>query len=139
MKRYAHALYCDDVRRETSGKLTLVGVYGSDLVVDEPPPVTIPKISVVVIARTLTNDRFDRLHLEVLRDEELLVETDIKPPAKAGAQSGEWMDVRAIVDVRSLHVTDDCVLRVRVSDERTTYKAGGLVLRFRSRSDGPSG
>lgn len=133
MTRYVHALYCDDIRRETSGKLTLVGLYGSDMVIEGQPPATIPKLNVVVVARTLSDDRFSHLHLEVLQDEEILVQTDIAPPRESRNRSADWVDVRATVEVRNLHVTEECILRVRVTDERAAYKAGGLIIRFSSR------
>lgn len=36
--------FCDDVRHEIGGKLTLVGVYGSSMLIHEPFPATLPKL-----------------------------------------------------------------------------------------------
>lgn len=43
---YLHVVYCDDVRSEIGGKITLVGIYNSDLQVPTAP-VALPKLCVV--------------------------------------------------------------------------------------------
>jgi hypothetical protein len=44
---YGHVVFCDDVRREIDGKLTLVGVYSSNLTVFGGFPAVLPKLCVV--------------------------------------------------------------------------------------------
>lgn len=43
MTRYAHAIYCDDIRQEVGGKITLVGIYSGQCLVREIP-CTLPKL-----------------------------------------------------------------------------------------------
>ena len=45
---YGHVVFCDDVRQEIDGKLTLVGVYNSNLTVFGGFPAVLPKLCVVV-------------------------------------------------------------------------------------------
>lgn len=51
MERYAHAVYCDDIREEISGKISLIGVY-SDTLFSPKFPTFMPKLCAVVYART---------------------------------------------------------------------------------------
>lgn len=41
--RYAHVIFCDDIRHEAGGKVTLVGAYGDALMVPYFP-ITLPKL-----------------------------------------------------------------------------------------------
>ena len=41
---YGYTLFCDDIRQEVSGQVTLVGVYGADLITSAPFPATLPKL-----------------------------------------------------------------------------------------------
>jgi hypothetical protein len=44
---YGHVVFCDDVRREIDGKLTLVGVYNGNLTVFGGFPAVLPRLCVV--------------------------------------------------------------------------------------------
>lgn len=41
---YGSVVFCDDIREEVSGKVTLVGCYGADLVVGGEVPAILPKL-----------------------------------------------------------------------------------------------
>jgi hypothetical protein len=45
---YGHVVFCDDVRQEIDGKLTLVGVYNGNLTVFGEFPAVLPKLCLVV-------------------------------------------------------------------------------------------
>jgi hypothetical protein len=47
MTRYVHATYCDDIRQEVGGKITLVGIYAGQCIVPAVPCV-LPKLCVVI-------------------------------------------------------------------------------------------
>lgn len=57
MNRYAHAIFCDDVRQELGEKMSLMGVYSGDLVA-EPLPGTLPKLCAVITLVTPRSDQF---------------------------------------------------------------------------------
>ena len=76
MSRYAHATYCDDIRHELGGKLTLVGVYSSQLLVPSFPAV-LPKLCLLVDVVTPADKPFEKLKIRVLVDEMLLAEAEI--------------------------------------------------------------
>jgi hypothetical protein len=41
---YGHTVICDDIREEINGKITYVGVYQSDLIVNVPFPTSLPML-----------------------------------------------------------------------------------------------
>lgn len=50
--------YCDDIRLEVGNKISLIGIYGSDLVVPETPTV-VPKLCIYAQLYTEPGSRFD--------------------------------------------------------------------------------
>lgn len=76
--RYSHIVYCDDIREETSGKVSLIGCYGADLKL--PPsqlPVLIPKICAQVYAVTSISRPFQEMALKVFIDDQLIGEATV--------------------------------------------------------------
>jgi hypothetical protein len=51
MEPYGTTIFCDDIRDELGGKLSLIGVYGPDLIIDAPFPALLPKLGILVNAR----------------------------------------------------------------------------------------
>ncbi len=45
---FGFVLFCDDIRQEQGGKVTLVGMYGPNMLFDAPFPITVPKLGIVV-------------------------------------------------------------------------------------------
>lgn len=76
MTRYAHATYCDDIRQELGGKLTLVGVYSGSLLVPSFP-VTLPKLCLVLQIVTAADSPLKGLKIRVLMDEAVIAEGEL--------------------------------------------------------------
>lgn len=47
MTRYVHAIYCDDIRQEVGGKITLVGIYAGQCLVPSIP-CALPKLCAIL-------------------------------------------------------------------------------------------
>jgi hypothetical protein len=74
--RYAFCLYCDDVRQEVGGKMTLVGVYQGGIQINAPLPVTIPQLHIVCNIRTPIDRPFKSLAFRLMfGDEEVAAST----------------------------------------------------------------
>lgn len=67
------ALFCDDIREETSGKTTIVGVYGTDIVFAELPALQ-PKIGVFLRGVIPMSYAGQRLTVKLLKGDEVLIE-----------------------------------------------------------------
>lgn len=62
MKRYAHAIYCDDIRNEIGGKMTLVGIYSGQLLA-AAVPCTLPKLCLVLTLSTAKDEPFKSISI----------------------------------------------------------------------------
>ncbi|KTB97813.1 DUF6941 family protein [Pseudomonas sp. ICMP 10191] len=60
MNRYAHAIFCDDIRQEVGGKTTMVGIYTGQLVASEIPCV-LPKICLALSLVTPQKRKFEEI------------------------------------------------------------------------------
>src|SRR4051794_26127144 len=47
-RRVANCVFCDDVRQEVGNKLSLMGVYSTEILFPMAPPIIYPKFAVVV-------------------------------------------------------------------------------------------
>ena len=59
---YGITIFCDDIRQEVFGKISLMGIYGSDLKIFSSLPSILPKLCMLVNARfgigqTITNPK----------------------------------------------------------------------------------
>lgn len=62
---HGYTLFCEDVRHEVDGKITMVGVLGAEIVLQADLPSTLPQLSVWVIFCEALNDSFDSLTIEL--------------------------------------------------------------------------
>lgn len=138
MNRYAHATFCDDIRQEQGGKLTLVGVYSSALLVSSFPAV-LPKLCLVLNVITPASQPFKKLKLRIFRDTETLAEGDVPAEGLSSAAATSFNGV-TIDDADRLHsVMAQFVfsplkldgpgrIRVRIETEAGELKANGLII-----------
>jgi hypothetical protein len=75
--------FCDDIRHEVTGKMTLVGVYGGQMVVGGTLPITLPQICAVITFRFLPPSEPIKPAIKIFitgQDEPLfMMETEIVP------------------------------------------------------------
>jgi len=71
--RHVKTLFCDDIRYETEGKLSFIGVYSGGLFVPAFP-VTLPKLCLSVKIVTPAEEPFRFLTLRILKDAETMWE-----------------------------------------------------------------
>lgn len=138
MGRFAHATYCDDIRHELGGKLTLVGVYSSTLLVPSFP-VVLPKLCMVLSIVTPAERPFQSLKLQVFNDEAVLAEGDLSTedlglpatthtPADDAANEGAELRIEfaAHFVFSPLKLEGPGRIRVRVNTEDGEIKANSL-------------
>lgn len=51
MEPYGLTYFCDDIRFEQQNKFSLIGCYGSELFLFEKPPVSLPKLGLMIQVR----------------------------------------------------------------------------------------
>lgn len=60
--RYAHAVYCDDIRHEVGNKTSLIGLYNGQLGASEFP-CALPKLCIVISMSTPKDEMFSSLSI----------------------------------------------------------------------------
>jgi len=66
---YGTTLFCDDIRHEVNGKMTLVGCYSSELNFNGPQPGVLPTFAALVNIRIPVSAEFNSIKLSVLKEE----------------------------------------------------------------------
>ena len=128
--RFAVALFCDDIRLEIGGKLTLVGVYNADMYLSELPAF-IPKLSIWLQVSTPVEQPFKTLTIRVARGDELMLEFS---PTLVFAQARRTADQdqvsrassHANIGLPPLTIPSPCTLRVVAIVDDVEFAAGKL-------------
>ena len=66
---YGTTVFCDDIRHETNGKLTLVGCYSTEMNFSGPPPGMLPTFAALVNIRIPKSVPFKTIKLCILKEE----------------------------------------------------------------------
>ncbi len=78
MQPFLSTIYCDDVRQEVGGKLSLIGVYNGVMYVQQFP-VTLPKLWVVATFVASKDKPPKSLKFRVFKNDEPLTDLDATP------------------------------------------------------------
>lgn len=137
MNRQVNTTFCDDIRHEVNGKLSLIGVYSGQMLVPSFP-VILPQLCLVIVVLTPVEQPFQKLILRVLKDDTVLIEGEIPQTElpKAGSTSvvndgdtgapGRLLSVQSQIVISPFAVEGPCILRVRVITEAGELKGQGL-------------
>ena len=68
--RYVTAIYCDDIRQEVGGKISYMGCYQSEIIV-QTAPVILPKLCVFASVYTPKDRLFKSLIFRVIQDDDI--------------------------------------------------------------------
>jgi hypothetical protein len=68
--RYVTAIFCDDIRNEVGGKISYMGCYASEIIVEKTPAI-LPKFCVFASAFTPKNKVFKSLTLRIVQDDDV--------------------------------------------------------------------
>lgn len=137
--RYAHSLFCDDTRQETSGKWIYIGVYSSKVLV-QAFPATLPSFVVVLTVVAPATRPIKELRVRVVKDEEEILSGSFGLEALAEIANRANSDYRDDIDERMLQLQTQfrfsplqldkpCDLKVRVDTEEEELKAGSIEVR----------
>lgn len=84
--RHIDVIYCDDIRHEVGNKLSFIGIYTGEMLV-QSFPATLPKLCLYVSVSTPSDRPFQQLRFSILKDDEALLELEIPQEEVAAAQS----------------------------------------------------
>lgn len=67
MEPYGATVFCDDIRFETNGKLTLIGCYSGEMTFNGPAPGILPTFAAFVMVRVPVSVDFKRVSVVVFK------------------------------------------------------------------------
>jgi hypothetical protein len=141
---WGSSLFCDDIRQEIAGKVSLIGVYGSDMILPVDFPATAAKLCVHITYVEVTNEFQGNLSLKIsmkTNDSDNLIHTeeiarqDIISTLHPNAQlligeDGERVNIlRFHVVFTPLPIPEECFIKVRMTCGDVVTKMGALWIR----------
>lgn len=140
--RHVSTVFSDDLREEVGGKLTVVGVYQSAMLV-ESFPATIAKLSIWMTAVTPSEKPFKSLIFKIYQDEMELCTASVSEDdlARAHAEAEDSFKNRGGVSVVEMQfiaglgpITFEgpCILRSRLETDDGIYGSRSLSISLKS-------
>ena len=137
MIQYAHTLFCDDIRHEVGNKTTFVGAYAEDIVFAAPPPITMPKLGIVVWVSVPIDQPPKRLSVVLtwpINQRTEFTHPDLSDVYKAKEEKasgdGSTYIIASMFTASPFPIHDEGHLNVVVHADDQEIKAGRLRLRF---------
>ncbi len=144
---YGFVIFCDDIREEVRGKLTIVGVYGAEMTIFGAAPVVLPKLCVAIRFRddpdTLPKKITFTITKETATETELLSETPLDAPSlpeefefpeSIGSDGTKFIEIGFNAEITGLMFTDKTTIRVRAIIDEEEYRLGALTVKLTSQS-----
>ncbi|UEP49675.1 hypothetical protein LMA00_07980 [Burkholderia ambifaria] len=132
-ERSVSALFCDDVRHEVGGKLSLIGVYQHVALVPTFPARQ-GKLAVFVTCNSPKSKPFKQLTVKIYRGDNLQSEATFSPPQEAWNPPGTLVTVANVFVMEQLLIESETTFRIRaifddeevLSSPALTFKAAHL-------------
>lgn len=129
---YGVTLFCDDIRHEVGGKVTLVGIYGPELIILGEGPITMPILALSLRLYIPRDLKFKKSNIVVsLQSGDQTktlaqLETPIKP-------NGEWPEnmmamFNGNISFSPFVATPEDIIRVRAYFDDLEVKMGALKI-----------
>lgn len=137
LPRSLGGVFCDDIRQEVSGKVSLIGCYTGGMYVNELPAV-LPKLCAHVRLVTMASQPFRYIKFLIYRDDEIVLEGEMsnaenreQAQAQAPDLKDEWngkiVTVTAQFVLSPLELPGPCTMKVRAIADGEELR--GLALR----------
>lgn len=140
-ERFITALFCDDIREEVGNKVSLMGCYAGEMFVDRLPA-ALPKLCAFVTVFTPLARPFEKLTIQVLKDERVvasLAASDIENSQAAvvsAAQGSSMLEggprrlsTRAVMLLAPFLIEASCTVSVRAETEEGVIEGSRLFIR----------
>ena len=129
-----YTVFCDDLRFEVDGKITLVGSYHGVMLVREAFPVTLPKFAMSVAFNQRKTVFEPKLRLKVFlpgddKDEPSIV-VEIEPPVDSPTFSSDRPNIgaRANIVLAPLVLNSPGLIKVRIERRGELHPVGTLTV-----------
>lgn len=130
--RFAITQFCDDIRQEVGNKVSLMGCYSGELLVEQFP-VVLPKLCAQIKVVTPRSEPFERLVLRAYLNDDLLgeVELPVEQANKALRSidpAAKRMTFGAVMTFAPFVIEKEGSIHIEAESEEGTLKAGRMRL-----------
>lgn len=140
--RFITAIFCDDIRSEVGNKLSFMGCYQSELVV-QMAPVTLPKLCIFASIFTPKQRPFKSLMLRVVQDDDVeLARIDIPKEGLTGiSQISDETSTRKIISTAIVFspfaIEKPTMLRLMATTEEGEITGPRLLIKVATTQESP--
>lgn len=130
--RPAFCIFCDDVREEVGGKVSMMGTYGSELIVNAPFPYQAPKFCINVYVISAIEDPPKSLRIRVTYPaRQVIFEAEMSDGLNQDIAADDATKAHYVgrLQVSPMVFSEPGDLEVFVETERETSRAGRLRIR----------
>jgi len=134
MTRFAHAIYCDDIRNEVNGKHSLMGIFGNLMYLSAFPSV-LPKLCAVITACTTIDRPFESITFTGTMDGTVVFEMGLdkdqmEQMRKAGGviEDAKGSEAKAMIVLSPMHITGPTKLEITILADGETIPCAGLQI-----------
>lgn len=140
--RTATTLFCDDIRHEVGNKYSLIGCYGSELLV-EKLPLVLPKLCAHVRIITPIDKSFTNLKIRAYLNEDTIAEMnyspeDIRKPESSLVENSIRAELNIMMVFSPLPITELSKLRIEAEADDDVLRGGILIIRENSSENNSS-
>lgn len=131
--RVSTCIFCDDVRYEMGNKISLIGVYNSDIIFPANPPLIVPKLGIVVWIVTDIDDIPTALSLRITvppNETEIFKAQQVSLPTLQHREDAQKATFRNVLGLGPIPLTAEGFLEVWVDSGQGETRAGRIFLRF---------
>jgi hypothetical protein len=140
-KPYGTTIFCDDIRDETTGKKTYVGVYPQDMVVSGPFPALIPQFALAITYLEPLSMEICPVTIKIFvpsEDEEDQIAAEIDIPIDRGIDSNlrendpqaQFRAILMALKISPLVVVKEGYIKVRAYLGKEEVRLGSMRIRL---------
>jgi hypothetical protein len=134
MTRFAYSVFCDDIRNEVNGKISLMGIFGSLMYLPDFPAV-LPKLCAVVTASTPIDRPFQSVSFKGVMDGNVVFDLALDSSQMEQMRQGlglfedpKRLEAKAMVVLSPLHIAAPSKIKISIVADGEEIECTGLQI-----------
>jgi hypothetical protein len=132
--RVAHCVFCDDIRQEVGNKISMMGMYLGELIIQGTAPIALPKFGFVIWIISDVDDPIQHVTTRVLMppDQKEVIHIEMTQAVQTVfmAEGAQKLVAHQIIPVAPFIIEQPGMIEVMLETDRGSMRAGRLLVRF---------